>query len=182
MKLKRRTGSAILVSIGVAAVILLFGLFFLELQQFYDYQYAIEVRAQRAINSTVEYAMDDTWRADGYNLLDCNTASARYKGYLDADLNVDASGRCFDSNGKMLYKVSYGPLEFLGATTKVNRATGKTQRLATGLRIKVTVTMTSGLGSAGFGSSSYSWSNTFESTNFRTDNNERAGAQFERHF
>lgn len=175
MRLKRRKGSAILVSIGVAAVILLFGLFFLELQQFYDYQYAIEVRAQRAVNSTVEYAMDDTWRADGHNYLDCNTALARYKGYLDADLNVDASGRCYDSNGNLLYRVSYGPLEFIGATTKYNNATGRNQKLATGIRIEITVTMTSGLGSAGFGSPRYSWTNTFESTNFRTDNDERKG-------
>lgn len=176
MRLERRKGSAIIVAIGVSAVIFLFGLFFLELQQFYDYQYAIEVRAQRAVNSTVEYAMDDTWRADGYNLLDCNTATARYKGYLDADLNVDSRGRCYDSNGRLLYQVSYGPLEFLGATTKYNKATGRSQRLATGIRIEITVTMTSGLGSAGFGSPNYSWKNTFESTNFRTDNNERAGA------
>lgn len=174
MNFKKRRGGALFIGIGVAFVIFLFGLFFLELQQFFDYQYAVEVRAQRAINSTVEYAMDDQWRADGWNLLDCDTARARYKGYLDADLNVDSSGCCYDSHGQLLYKVSYGPLEFIGQTSKFNKNKGRNQQLAKGLRIEITITMSAGLGRA-FGTNSYTWTNTFESQNDRTDDNERAG-------
>ena len=68
IKLKRRRGATVITMLGIAFLILLFGLFFLELQTLYDYQYAIEVRGQRAVNAVVEYSMDDRLRADGYNL------------------------------------------------------------------------------------------------------------------
>ena len=58
IKLKRRRGATVITMLGIAFLILLFGLFFLELQTLYDYQYAIEVRGQRAVNAVVEYSME----------------------------------------------------------------------------------------------------------------------------
>lgn len=160
MKMKKRRGATVITMIGISAVILLFGLFFLELQQMFDVQYAIEVRAQRAVNSTVEYAMDDTLRADGYNYLDIPTAQQHWKTFMDRDLNVDSSGRCYDRNGKQIYSVVYGQPEFLQNPAR--------------MRIKITVNMAPVLGKH-FGMTSYSWINSFESTNFRTDDDERKG-------
>lgn len=164
MKLRKRKGGSTLVMIGVGAVIMIFCLFFLELQTMFDVQYAIEVRAQRAINSTVEYAMDDRWRADGYNYMDVSTAQNNLIKYLNDDLNVDSSGRCYDSAGRLLYRVSYGAATYYD---------GKSGHDA-GIEMDITVNMTAGLGSA-FGKDGYTWTNHFSSTNFRTDNDERAG-------
>ena len=167
-KLKKRRGATVITMIGIAGVILLFGLFFLELQTLYDYQYAIEVRGQRAVNAVVEYAMDDRLRADGYNLFNKAKAQGNYKQYLDANLCVDASGECKDSSGHVLYSVSYGTPTYSEAT-KVGDSTGYSW-----MAIDVTVSMPSSLGKL-FGHPSFKWTTHFKSTNFRTDNNERAG-------
>lgn len=164
MILRKRRGASIIIMIGVGAVILLFCLFFLELQTMFDYQYAIEVRAQRAINSTVEFAMDDRWRADGYNYMDVAVARNNLIKYLNEDLNVDSSGRCYDSSGNLLYRVTYGPPTYYD---------GKSGRDA-GIEMDITVNMMASLGAA-FGRDGYTWTNQFSSTNFRTDNDERAG-------
>lgn len=164
-KKRYRRGSTSLLGIGVAGVILLFGLFFLELQQFFDYQYAIEVRAQRAVNSLVEYAMDDRYRADGFNVMDVSKAQANLKRFLDEDLNVDSAGYCRDSSGKVLYKVTYHPATYVS---------GKITGQPAGVKLDITVNMKAGLGKA-FGIDGYTWTNTFSSINFRTDDDERAG-------
>ena len=162
---KRRRGGTTLLGIGVAGVILLFGLFFLEMQQLFDYQYAIEVRAQRAVNSLVEFAMDDRYRADGFNVMDVSKAQANLKKYLDEDLNVDAAGYCRDASGKVLYKVTYHTATY---------TSGKVAGQPAGVKLDITVNMKAGLGKA-FGIDGYTWTNTFSSINFRTDNDERAG-------
>lgn len=161
---RRRRGDTTIVIIGVAAVIMLFALFMLELQEMYDVQYAIEVRAQRAINSCVEYAMDDWLRADGYNYMDVNKAQSKLKSFLDDDLNVDSSGRCYDESGDLLYTVSYGtPTYYKGDSTH-----------GAGIEMNITVNMRAGLGKQ-FGVNGYTWTNHFESTNFRTDDDVRKG-------
>ena len=154
--------------LGIAFLILLFGLFFLELQTLYDYQYAIEVRGQRAVNAVVEYSMDDRLRADGYNLFNKAMADGNYKEVLDYDLNVDASGNCKSSAGNVLYSVSYGTPTYSEAIP-VGDSTGYSW-----MAIDVTVSMPSSLGKL-FGHPSFKWTTHFKSTNFRTDNNERAG-------
>lgn len=165
---KRRRGSTSITAIGVCAVIVLFCLFFLELQNMFDYQYAIEVRAQRAINSTVEYCMDDQWRADGFNVMDVSKAKTELFKTLAEDLNLSSvsasGGTCYGPDGKVLYKVKYG------TPTYMDGMRGST----TGIRMDITVTMPSVLGSK-FGTEKYEWTNTFESTNFRVDDDQRAG-------
>ena len=163
-KSSRRKGGTTIVMLGVTGAIVLFCLFFLELQTFYDYQYAIEVRAQRAINSCVEYSMNDQRRSDGFNEMNVTTARNSYKSFLNDDLKVNSNGQCYGDSGKVLYTVSYGTPTFYD---------GKGSHGA-GMSIKITVNMRSGLGRV-FGFGGYKWSQTFESTNFRTDNNERSG-------
>ena len=163
-KARRRRGDTTIVIIGIAAAIMLFGLFMLELQELYDIQYAVEVRAQRAINSCVEYAMDERLRSDGYNYMDVAKAQSKLKTFLDEDLNVDSSGRCYDDNGDLIYTVRYGTPTFY----KGNGGHGA------GIDIEITVTMQAGLGKA-FSMDGYTWTNLFQSVNFRTDNDVRKG-------
>jgi competence protein ComGC len=168
IKLKRRRGATVITMLGIAFLILLFGLFFLELQTLYDYQYAIEVRGQRAVNAVVEYSMDDRLRADGYNLFNKAMADGNYKGFLDNDLNVDASGNCKSSAGNVLYSVSYGTPTYSGRK-EVGDSVGYSQ-----MEIDVTVSMPSSIGKF-FGHPTFSWTTHFASNNFRTDDDERAG-------
>ena len=162
---KRLRGSISFLALGIISVVLLFGLIFLELEELYDCQYAVEVRAQRAVNSCVEYYMDDMKRADYLNYLDVD--AIQHAGwpkplysYLNEDLNVDSSGKCYDSTGKLLYTVSYSNPQY-------------TENPAT-MGVTVTVRMQASIGSL-FNFPVYTWSNDFKSTNFRTDVNERAG-------
>lgn len=168
LKLKKRRGATVITMIGIASIILLFGLFFLELQTLYDYQYSIEVRGQRAVNAVVEYAMDDRLRADGYNLFNKAIADGNYKEYLDNNLSVDSSGKCKSSSGSVMYAVSYGTPTYSGRN-EVGDSVGYSQ-----MEIDVTVSMPSSIGKF-FGHPTFSWTTHFVSNNFRTDNNERAG-------
>ena len=153
-----RKGASTITVIGIAGVILLFGLFFLELQEMFDVQYAIGVRAQRSVNSIVETCIDDTWRADGYNI-------------MDVDLKVDSSGNCYSDSGKLIYHVSYGTPEFFRGRVSDNEQ--KNQGDFAYMQVTVNVQMKAGLCKY-FGINGYEWSNTYKSDNFRTDN-ERAG-------
>lgn len=161
---RRRQGGTTIIMIGVTVTIFVFALFFLELLQLYNYQYAVEVRAQRAINSCVEYAMDDNYRADGLNFMDADAAADTLFTYLNTDLNVNSRGSCIGNNGETLYTVSYG--------TPVYH-TGK-DGVPAGIEIDITVNMFAGLGRF-FGWDGYEWTNEFSSTNFRTDDDERKG-------
>lgn len=163
---RKRRGAITILAIGVMFFIMLFALFFLEVIEMYDTQYAIEVRAQRAINTTVEYSMDDVWRADGYNFMDVDLARNTLFGNLNSDLNVDSSGNCYDGYGKLLYHVSYGTATY---------TSGRSAGTAAGISIPITVTLKSGISGA-FSISGHTWVNTYSSTNFRVDNDERAGA------
>lgn len=168
LKLRKRRGATVITMIGIAFVILLFGLLFLELQTLYDYQYSIEVRGQRAVNAVVEYAMDDRLRADGYNLFNKAMADGNYKEFLDSNLNVDSSGNCKSSVGNVLYSVSYGTPTYSGY-----HKAGDSSGYST-MEIDVTVSMPSSLGKY-FGYPTISWTTHFKSENFRTDDNERVG-------
>lgn len=115
--------------------------------------------------------MDDTWRADGWNYMDVTKAQSCYTIYLDEDLDVtgpDGSGWRVhrDSHGAEVYRVRYRAASF---------ASGNSGEPA-GMSVTVDVRMKAGLGRF-FGQSGYSWSNTFKSTNFRVDNNERWGGR-----
>ena len=173
IKLKRRRGATVITMLGIAFLILLFGLFFLELQTLYDYQYAIEVRGQRAVNAVVEYSMDDRLRADGYNLFNKAVAAGNYKEFLDNDLNVDSSGNCKSSAGNILYTVTYGTPNY-SKPIRVGDSVGYNW-----MEIDVTVSMPSSIGKF-FGHPTFSWTTHFKSENFRTDDNERASFDFER--
>lgn len=166
MQSRKRRGDILIVLIAVAAVIVLFGMFLLEVQKMYDYQYAIEVRAQRAVNTTVEYSMDDQWRSDGYNYMDIPTASACLMGNLREALNLNAQNQCVDANGNILYEVDFGvPTYYRGDESQTQCAE---------IAIDIRVTMRTGF-SATFGIPDYTWKNTITSTNFRTDENMRGG-------
>lgn len=166
-----RKGASTITVIGIAGVILLFGLFFLELQEMFDVQYAIGVRAQRSVNSIVETCIDDAWRADGYNIMDVDQAKSLWKEYMDEDLNVDSSGNCYSDSGKLIYHVSYGTPEFFRGRVSDNEQ--KNQGDFAYMQVTVNVQMKAGLCKY-FGINGYEWSNTYKSDNFRTDN-ERAG-------
>lgn len=165
MRGKKRRGGALIVGIAISGVILLFGLFFLELQELYDYQYSVEVRAQRAVNSCVEFAMDDQYRADGFNVMDVQKARDNLERFLDEDLNVDSRKECRDSNGNLLYRVSYSNMEF---------QSGRYYPYEPRIDVDITVYMAAGLGKA-FDMDGYTWTNHFSSVNFRTDGSYRNG-------
>lgn len=146
--------------IGVAGVIILFGMFFLEIQQLYDYQYAIEVRAQRAVNSTVEFSMDDIYRADGYNYMDIDTARVVLYENLREDLNLNLNNECVDANGKVLFSCDFGtPVYYSGQENATQNA---------GIALTITVRMHANLGSQ-FSFPYFTWTQTITSTNFRVD-------------
>lgn len=180
----RRKASTTTVSLGVMFCIMVFAMFFLEILRIYDTQYAIEVRAQRAVNMTVEAAMDDLARADGYNImLNYNkqipktgkTVQATLEENLRVCLNLtDPSGRyCKDSSGNVLYKCEFSTSP--GYTTYV---TGDKTRhdIAAGIKIPIKTTIRTNFGSF-FNNYFFDWvfTNTYESTNYRVDDNQRAG-------
>lgn len=161
---KKRRGAAAIKAIAACYLIMIFALFFLGILEMYDTQYSIDVRAQRAINTTVEYSMDDTWRADGYNFMDVDVAKATLINNLNTDLKVDSYGNCKSPSGKTIYHVDYGIPTY---TSGYPSGTAS-------ITIPITITMSDGI-SASFGVSKRSWTSIFQSTNFRTDDNERAG-------
>lgn len=169
MKRKLKGGISI-VGIGVGFTIMLLALLFLELLELYDCQYAVEVRAQRAVNSTVEYAMDDTWRADGWNYMDVCKAQSRYIQYLDEDLEITGVSGSWhihrDGNGQEVYRVRYRNENFYSGQYGSEA----------GMEVTVDVRMKVGLGKF-FGQDGYEWSNTYRSTNFRVDDNQRWGGR-----
>lgn len=161
-------------------LIMVFAMFFLELLRVYDTQYAIEVRAQRAVNMTVEAAMDDVARSDGYNImLNYNktipgtgrTVQATLEQNLKDCLNVDSSGNCY-SGGKLLYTCVWNTSP--GSTTYTTG--GVSSHNVAGIAIPITVKIRSNFGSF-FGGSFFDWNftNTYQSTNYRVDDNQRAG-------
>ena len=108
--------------------------------------------------------MDDRLRSDGYNYMDVSKAQAKLKTFLDEDLNVDSAGRCYDDSGELIYTVQYGtPTFYKGGSGH-----------GAGIDMRITVTMQAGLGKA-FGMNQYTWTNLFQSVNFRTDNDVRKG-------
>ena len=85
--------------------------------------------------------------------------------------NVDSSGNCYTSSGKLLYHVTYGTPEFYKGRVSGNEQ--KNQSDFAYMQVEVHVQMKAGLCKY-FGINGYEWSNTYKSDNFRTDN-ERAG-------
>jgi hypothetical protein len=160
---KLRKGGATIVMIGVTAVVCAFAMLFLDILTWYDYQYTIEARIQRAINSTVEYAMDDTYRADGYNVMDVSKARNVLYDYLYSDLGVDSFGCKYDSNNKLVYQVTFGTPIY--------------SRYPAGIEIKATVCLK--VGFAKYFSlnreGGITWTNSYKSTNFRTDDDSARG-------
>ena len=180
----RRKASTTTVSLGVMFCIMVFAMFFLELLRIYDTQYAIEVRAQRAVNMTVEAAMDDLARADGYNImLNYNkqipktgvSVQDTLEENLKACLNLkkDSTGYyCKDSSGNVLYKCEFSTSP--GYTTYLTGS--KTQHDIAGIKIPIKTTLRTNLGSF-FNNYFIDWkfTNVYESTNYRVDENQRAG-------
>ena len=178
---KHRKGSTVTVSVGIMFAILVFAMFFLELLRIYDTQYAIEVRAQRAVNMTVEDGMSDVMRAKGYNVLlsynekiptSGKTVQQTLEDNLRECLKVDSNGRCYDDSGKLLYTATWNTNPSYATYT-----TGSvTSHNVAGISIPITVKMTSNFGGF-FGNQLFNWTftNTYQSTNFRVDDDQRAG-------
>lgn len=195
---RSRRGSAAIVMVGVMGVIFVFFMFFLELQTFYDTQYAVEVRAQRAVNGALEYFMDDALRADGYNCL-CYDSSGndRYSiqyadirgnglyAFLDDALNITAwSGAkeggaaryCKDADGNIVYTVTYGERRYTQGYGGPYYHNGSSPNDVASIEVDVTVEMNSWLVRAFNLSQGFQWTQTFRSTNFRTDENARVSS------
>jgi len=169
-RIRARKGSISIVLIGISFAIIVFAMFFLELHTMWNYQYSIVACAQRAVNSTVEYAMDDKYRSDGYNFMDVSKAQSLLYINLRDDLllNTDSpSGGTHFSNGKKVYSISYDTPQYYD---------GKGAEGA-GIVIKLHVTMYSKMSSAFGASGIFSWDSIISSTNFRTDDDLRAGSR-----
>ena len=143
---RKRRGSTTIIAVSVTFAILIFFWMFMELQQFFDAQYNVEVRCQRAVNACLEYFMDDRLRADGYNCLCVEDGTTRHadkiytiqyadqngKGlysYLDNTLGItDWSGSKTDggaryrkdSTGETLFTVTYSNREYKKGFDGVN--------------------------------------------------------------
>ena len=158
---------------GIMIFLMLFCMFLLELLRIFDIQYAVEVRAQRAVNSAVEAAMDDHWRAWGYNFMDTDVAREKLKQYLKEDLGINDNGDHI-VDGKVVYHVSYNA-DSSSVYDSGNPDTGGTMNHAKiSIPISVKIHTTYNL----FGDNhifDIGFTNTYESTNFRLDQGERAG-------
>lgn len=168
--------------------IMLFALFALELQSLFDFHYAVEVRAQRAVNSIVETSMDDVFRQDGLNCVVKNMVNDIWKDTMDEFLNVDSSGVCRDGNGNLLYTVRYNSVKIgdcvvPGSTDKLSEITSWPEKLQPYIHsdrcepeveIELTVRMEPSVGKL-FQQDGYTWTNSFKSTNYRTDDDLRKG-------
>ena len=161
---KARKGAMTVEFFGVFFLLMLFALFFMEVLRIYNTQYAVEVLAQRAVNSAVEASMIDEWRADGYNYMSEKTARELLPKYLKQDLAVDAQGNNRDASGRILYHVDYdtGSAKYYSGTKNND-----------GISIPITVTVyTRYATNFGGGASIFNvkFTNVYDSRNFRDDN------------
>ena len=193
---RKRRGSTTIIAVAVTFAILIFFWMFMELQQFFDAQYNVEVRCQRAVNACLEYFMDDRLRADGYNCLCVEDGTTRHadkiytiqyadqngKGlysYLDNTLGItDWSGSKIDggaryrkdSTGETLFTVTYSNREYKKGFDGVNNR-GEVASISVDVTVQLNTGLARYMGITG--SNGFSWTQTFKSTNFRTDGNER---------
>ena len=162
---KKSKGATTVVLIGVTFAILLFAMFFMEIINIFNIQYAIAVKAQRALNSTLEWAIDDASRADGKNIITMNNTAVCNKlyEYLREDLGLNYSGICYGSDGNIAYRVTFGTVNIINGRSAPHKAS---------IQIELTVRMNIG---QGIWRRQWQWTNTFKSENFRTDEDARAG-------
>ena len=177
-------GSTATVILGIMIFIMIFAMFFLELLRIFDTQYAIVVRAQRAINSTVELAMNDKQRADGYNYMyyktdhipnDGRTVAQALDDYLQEDLAIDRNGIRRDASGRELYRVSYDVNSAIYDTGNPSYHGGTRNQAGISIPITVTISSKYTLFDGVARLFKMEFENTYKSTNFRTDKDERAG-------
>lgn len=168
-RIGKRKGGTLVFMLGIVFVIIIFAMFFLEMHKIWNYQYSIESRAQRAVNAAVEYAMDDKYRSDGYNYMDINKAKSVIYKYLKDDLALDSEsssgGTRKSSFGQKLYSIKYDSISYYDGRTS-----------GAGIILKMTVTMYSNMSLKYGGGGTFTWESTISSTNFRVDENQRAGA------
>ena len=108
---RKRRGSTTIIAVAVTFAILIFFWMFMELQQFFDAQYNVEVRCQRAVNACLEYFMDDRLRADGYNCLCVEDGTTRH---ADKIYTIQYA----DQNGKGLYSYLDNTLGITGVAAR----------------------------------------------------------------
>jgi hypothetical protein len=169
-QIRARSGSIAVTAIGITFVIILFAMFFMEINRVWNLQYSIETRAQRAVNSTVEYAMDDRYRSDGFNVMSVTTAADNLYKFLQEDLNLSSAsasgGTCYYSSGEKAYTVTYSNVQY---------ESGLNGTSSPSIHIDITVELYSNMFSYYVPGGSFKWTNSFESTNFRTDEDQYAG-------
>lgn len=153
---QQRRGGIMVMMLGVTVIIVFIAILFLEVSALYEAQYIIETRAQRALNSTVEYAMDDEWRKDGFNYMDVDVAQGVLYTNLNSDLNIGAVDA---------YSITVSNVRFYSG----NPDDGPEPA---GIELDLTVTMNV---AGGLFRQTVTWTQHFKSTNFRTDDNLRAG-------
>lgn len=194
LKMLRRRGGTMILVIGVLLAIVAFAIFGLEMQTMFNYQYAIEVRAQRGVNSIVETCINNYYRADGYNVMTLEAYTWRGKRIAGAEecwweimndnLNINQNatrdgGKCVDANGKILYTVTYSNPKFGdgrdvyididGTSTNV---TAQDKVVHPIFSVDVTFRIYSGLAKG----SPIDVTNTYVATNFITDETYRRGS------
>ncbi len=114
--------------------------------------------------------MDDRYRSDGYNLMDVEDAASVIYDYLAEDLALSSTsgsgGTCYSASGNPLFSVQYNSISYRD---------GRGAHCA-GIELDMTITMYSKMSLAFTGTPELcSWRSVISSTNFRVDENERAG-------
>ena len=174
-KSHRRRGGILILMLGITFIIALIVMLFLDVQSMYAIQYNIETRTQRALNSTVEFAMDDEWRKDRYNFMDVEVAKDNLFTYLIEDLGLQAgapgSYQRVSSTGEVLYTVVFSDIQYYSGNTYGLEGIVASEKAA-GIELDATITMWVGAGIFG---QEVTWTQHFESTNFRTNTSYRGG-------
>ena len=163
---KHRRGGTTIVMIGIIMAMMLFLLVFLETQTIYDCQYHVQASAQRAVNMTVEDAMDDEWRKDGYNYMDVDAAKRKLISNLRDCLNLNTANTSTDAEGRELYKCEFENIKYSSGQDPSHPQAG--------IELDMTITYYSDVGKH-FNVPTITWTNKLKSSNFRTDDDLRAG-------
>lgn len=119
---KNKQGAVFFLMAFLLFIIFLFMMVVLEVLKVHTVVFEAETRLRRLVNNCVEENIDDTYRADGYNIMigDGSTAIADFKNNFDFYTGTDSSrsndyinpggvvinGTCFSDDGEFLYLIS----------------------------------------------------------------------------
>jgi predicted nucleotide-binding protein (sugar kinase/HSP70/actin superfamily) len=91
--------------IVVIMILTIFSLIY-EVGRIFSTQALLSYKLQNAVNSSVNFAILDNYRADEISAMDTNIARAEFQDYLTNQMQLDASNRFTDADGDMIYQLN----------------------------------------------------------------------------